>query len=134
MEQFIRLALGGVVVSAISLVAVDSAHAYDPGDQMCSTWAEGDESGVLARCMDSSVQPIAAIGVRNYDDGSEITFGVWNRISDKDETCNGTVVCYAEVGPDVLQQSQLPRWETTVRRENFGIPLKIISLFYCMCE
>jgi hypothetical protein len=43
-------------------------------------------------------------------------------------------VCYAEVGPDVLQQSQLPRWETNVTRENFGIPLKIISLFYCMCE
>lgn len=135
MNHLMRFALGGVLVSAVSLFAVDSVQAYEPGQMMCRAIVPpGDDSGVGGRCMDGPDKPIGAIGVTNYDDYTEITFGVWNRLREGEEKCNGVARCFAEVGPAPLEQAELPPYETNVIKENFGIPITFINNFICMCE
>ena len=134
MLRFPRFALGCTLASTILLLATGPARAYEPGQQMCRTGTQGSNDGVVARCVDGPDRVVAAIGVMNNEDGSsEVTFGVWNRLSTSHEKCNGKVTCWAEVGPEPMEQSQLPRYESVTTSLDFGVPITFINDFICMC-
>lgn len=134
MKRFIRFALGSTFAWTILLVSIGAAHAYEPGQQMCATGVQGSDDGVNARCVDGPNRVVAAIGVTNFDDGtSEVSFGVWNRLSDSHEKCNGQVECWAEVGPIPMEQAELPRYETVTSTHHIGTPITFVNNFVCMC-
>jgi hypothetical protein len=134
MKRFVRLMLGVTVAAGNLLFSTDAARAYEPGDEMCTARAQGTPAGVNARCMDGPDDVIAAIGVTNFHEGgSEVTFGVWNRLSEKQEKCNGTVVCWADVGSKPMEQYELPRYETTVTKVDVGGAISWVDHFICMC-
>ena len=135
MKRFIRLALE-ITLAAGTLLSftTGAAHAdYQPGAEMCTARARGP-AGVIARCIDASNDVVAAIGVTNFDEGgSEVTFGVWNRLSDNQQKCDGTVVCWANVGSKPMEQYQLPRFETKVTQVDVGGAISWVDNFICMC-
>ena len=135
MKRFIRSTLGITFAAGNLLYSPGAAHAdFQPGAEMCTALAQGTPAGVNARCIDKANNVVAAIGVTNFDEGgSEISFGVWNRLSDKQEKCDGTVVCWANVGSYPIEQYQLPRFETVKTKVDVGGAISWISNFICMC-
>ena len=134
MQRFIHFVLGVTSTAGILLFSIGAAHAYQPGEEMCTARAQGTPAGVIAHCKDGPNGLIAAISVVNNDDGtSDISFGVWNRLSDKQEKCNGVAVCWANAGSYPIEQWELPRYETVVTTVDIGGAISWVDNFTCMC-